>query len=66
MNVTKQSKHFSALKKGDNFLLAKQHLVFVKRIQGGRIVCMTYGKNNICQVTLPRLAFHYSPVIEVW
>jgi len=66
MSIAKQQKHFSVLKKGDNFMLGKQHLVFVKRIHGERIVCMTHGVGNICKVTLPRLAFHYSPVIEVW
>ena len=66
MTHTKQTKHFSALKKGDNFILGGRHLVFIKRMHGDRIVCMTHGAGNICEVTLPQLAFHYNPVIEVW
>ncbi len=66
MNITKYTKHFSALTKGDNFILSNKHLVFIKRIHGDRIVCRTHGVGNICEVTLLLLAFHYNPVIEVW
>jgi hypothetical protein len=66
MNTTKQKKHFSALAKNDNFMLGDRHLVFVKRITGKRLLCRTHSVGNICEVTLPQLAFHYNPILEVW
>jgi hypothetical protein len=63
---TKQHKHFSLLAKDDNFMLGKQHLVFVKRITGKRLLCKTHSVDNICEVSLEQMVFHFNPIVEVW
>lgn len=66
INPSKQKKHFSALKKDDNFMVAKRHLVFIKRLRGSRLLCKTHSAGNICEVTLDPVVFHFNPIVEVW
>jgi hypothetical protein len=65
-NITKQKKHFSALKRDDNFMLNKRHLVYIKRLRGGRLLCKTHNAGNICEVSLEPIVFHFNPIVEVW
>jgi len=66
MNATKQSKHFSSLTKGDNFMLGDRHLVFMRYTRGRRLICMTHDPDMLYRVSLTHMSFSDNPVVEVW